>query len=138
MRSSRLYGLLLRSVAPLGAGREAAGRTSKALVTAGSIRAPIDSDSPAVPKTFTNGTIYVIGTRVPLTTFTLLTLTTMLTTFSVRKLRRIAQKRRTHITMQSRAATKTDELSGAFIEVSDPQNLKMEGSSPGRIHTEIL
>ena len=79
--SPRLYGTQLHSYGrspPAGAGREAAGHTSKNSREYGDPN-PITPREiwilRAEPKTFTNGNIYVIGTSVQ-TTFTLTTLTT--------------------------------------------------------------
>ena len=114
--SPRLYGTMLRSVASFGGGpgsRWTCFRSFKPFWNGpGSFPVRILR---AVPMTFTNGTIYIMRASA-LTTFTLATLTTYLTTMGhilqspVRKMQSI---------WRSRAATKTDELSGVLTEDRD-------------------
>ena len=120
---------------PSGAGREAAGPTSVVSSHTGIDPAlfPIRILR-AEPKAFTNGTIYVMRAAA-LTTFTLATMTTELTTMGrilpspVRIMQSI---------WKSRAATKTDELSGVLTEDKDPWTPVREGLTLGKMDREAL
>ena len=120
---------------PSGAGREAAGRTSRNLSEFG-VPDPVTPWSVwklrAEPKTFTDGNIYVVGTSVA--TFTLATLATTLTT---KGLFHHAPARHLLKIRQSRAATKTDELSGVLIEDRDSKTLAKKDLIPGSLSKEL-
>ena len=112
---------------PSGAGREAAEHTSRNSSHSGADPPPMPLRIlRAVPKTFANGTIYVMRASAQ-TTFMLATLTMTLTTMG----QFLQSLERKNQIWKSSAATKTDELSGVLTEDKDQNPLVQDALTLG-------